>query len=467
MDTVNKIGKYDIIRVLGAGGMGTVYQCIDPDLQRFVAIKVLNPPRKPSSISALKRRFLREALTTAQLQHPSIPPVYEVGQTQGHQFYYVMKPIEGQPLAAIIDKLKINDPETKEKFDLYRLIGVLKDICRCIDYAHTKGHIHRDLKPSNIFVGNFGEVYVIDWGLTKIVRDTVKEESANKLKKLTRNLDFDVKSSIDSINYELPVDYEKAIEIDELTHTLQIDTDDTAKTEELKSSQLNTLNSEENSNSRFTSTRIMDTMPGETGTDTSKTLTMQGKILGTLSYMSPEQALGDNANLGKESDIYSLGVILYEILTLEVPIEEKNLKKALQKKMAGQIESPEQRAIKREIPPELSAIAMQAMNPHPSGRFKTVKDFANALDFWIEGKPFYKTFNIRFNGPDSVLLLPEKTERNWLLLRDSLTTIQPPDDCAASYLLFDHEFIGNIILMRNSHRFLSVKTKMKSAKYLS
>ena len=136
--------------------MGVVYRARDAVLDRSVAIKVLNEKYHPGSFPA--RRFLDEAKITAQLQHPAIPPVHQVGELPDGRPFLVMKLIKGCTLAEILQ----NGSATAGS-----LIGIFEQVCQAVAYAHTKGVIHRDLKPQNIMVGAFGEVQVMDWGLAK------------------------------------------------------------------------------------------------------------------------------------------------------------------------------------------------------------------------------------------------------------------------------------------------------------
>lgn len=452
MKTVRTIGKYEVIRVLGVGGMGTVYQCIDPDLQRFVAVKVLNIKKNREIMEALRLRFLREALTTAQLQHPGIPPVYEVGKDENGSLFYVMKPIEGQSLQNIILKLKENDSEISQEFDLYKLIGILRGICQTVLYAHNKGHIHRDLKPSNIFVGNYGEVYVIDWGLTKVIKDTLNE-NAGKFSKL-REL-FEIDRELDCKN----IDLTQTLVIDDVIRTQQFDMDKMTHTQmledliETKEISLDKLlksvrtqefgQTEINVDQVLQKTVMMENMlPAGKAAEMAQTLTMHGKVLGTLSYMPPEQALGRNELLGKEVDIYALGVILYEMLTLELPISDTDFKKVVNNKIKGLIEAPELRTSEREIPPELSAIAMQSMNPIPDERFNSLKDFISALDFWLEGKSQFRQVNNSLLSHDAFLFFPESSMPSWKIDKDSITTL-PSQSEQGNYMFFNKELIGN------------------------
>lgn len=444
MTVPSKIGKYDVIRVLGRGGMGTVYQCIDPDLQRFVAVKVLNQTgKKGDELYPVRMRFLREAFTTAQLQHPAIPPVYEVGKDNAGHVFYVMKPIEGIPLSDIIERLKDEDAETKEKYDKFRLVQILSGICQAVQYAHNKGFIHRDLKPSNIFVGDYGDVYVIDWGLTKMLKDYASQDKFSKLKQLKEKFDIgpEIKIPAPDLTHTVSIDdVTKTKDFSVKVHSKTIVLEDSLPTKEIPVDEM-----------ARSKTLVLDDPMKETTVplfdSSKKTLTGSGKILGTLSYMAPEQAVGDY-ELGKETDIYALGVILYEMLSLELPVDGDSLKEVVGQKLDGSIPPPEVKAPGRNIPPELSAIAMQAMDPDPEKRFNSVKELNDALEFWFEGKSFFRPAISKDISRKDFLTIPKATESFWKIEEDTVSTVLPSKDleenASDKYLVFKNEFIGDI-----------------------
>ncbi len=160
--------RYILTGVLGRGGMGTVFSGFDTELQREIAIKVLQTCHhsretaiKGESASALAVRFYREAQISGQLQHPGIIPIHELGRLKDGRLFIAMKLIAGKTL----DQLILEERETPEQVS--RLLEVFSQVCRTMAYAHSKGIIHRDLKPMNIMVGKFGEVQVVDWGIAK------------------------------------------------------------------------------------------------------------------------------------------------------------------------------------------------------------------------------------------------------------------------------------------------------------
>jgi serine/threonine-protein kinase len=158
--------RYEEGRVLGKGGMGVVVLATDRDLARSVAVKKLDAG---SNGPELVDRFLREAQVTAQLEHPGILPVHDVGvDDQGH-FFYVMRLVKGdRTLRRLIDRLRAGDPEAHREFTFQRRAQLVQQVARILHYAHAKGVIHRDVKPENIMLGSFGEVYLVDWGLAKV-----------------------------------------------------------------------------------------------------------------------------------------------------------------------------------------------------------------------------------------------------------------------------------------------------------
>ena len=137
--------------------MGVVYRAHEPSFGRDVAVKVLRDRFRGNE--AATRRFVAEARLTGRLQHPGVPPVFEVGTLADGSPFLAMKLIAGQTLAHALDSPK--------RSDTIAPIAAFEHLCQTVAYAHARGIIHRDLKPSNIMVGEFGEVQVMDWGLAK------------------------------------------------------------------------------------------------------------------------------------------------------------------------------------------------------------------------------------------------------------------------------------------------------------
>jgi serine/threonine-protein kinase len=155
------VGRYPAVGKIGQGGMGIVYRGRDPTRNRPLAIKVLLAEHRGQA--DVEQRFFKEVQITAQLQHPGVPPVHEVGHLDDGRPFFAMKLVQGRTLAELL----------KERRDLAENLPRFLAVCQTLAYAHSRGIIHRDLKPSNIMVGAFGEVQVMDWGLAKpLARET-------------------------------------------------------------------------------------------------------------------------------------------------------------------------------------------------------------------------------------------------------------------------------------------------------
>src|SRR5262245_13208752 len=153
--------RYLLNSEIARGGMGVVYRATDTVLGREIAVKVLLEKHAPTSGTAA--RFAGEACITGQLQHPSIPPIHDVGTLPDGRPFLAMKLISGQTLD---EQLKTRHDAATERG---RFLAVFEQICQALAYAHANHVIHRDLKPANVMVGNFAEVQVMDWGLAKVL----------------------------------------------------------------------------------------------------------------------------------------------------------------------------------------------------------------------------------------------------------------------------------------------------------
>ena len=153
--------RYTCVRAVGHGGAATVYEARDEDLERTVAIKVLDVPDRAGRAAA---RLAREALILARLDHPGIVPIHERGLLPDGRAFYVMKFINGRPL----------DEAAAARPVLLDRVALLERVLETVAFAHARGIVHRDLKPANILVGEFGEVFVMDWGVAR--SDQVAED---------------------------------------------------------------------------------------------------------------------------------------------------------------------------------------------------------------------------------------------------------------------------------------------------
>ena len=171
-------GKYVIQKKLRSGGMGQVYYIYDKDFQRYSAMKVILPELKHDS--RVIDSFMTEARVTAQMEHPNIIPVHDMGFLPGHGIYFTMKLMKGEPLNHILQKIEIGDRDYIKKYDLFMLLSIFRKVCDAVAFAHSKKILHRDIKPHNVMVGDYGEVLLMDWGLSKRIG---ADETLGKTKK--------------------------------------------------------------------------------------------------------------------------------------------------------------------------------------------------------------------------------------------------------------------------------------------
>jgi len=157
--------RYTYEAEIASGGSGRVLHVYDKDMHRLVAMKVLREDRRDPQAT---ERFLEEAKATGQLEHPNIPPVYDLGLHPEYGTFFTMRLVRGRTLQEILRDLSIGRLETLQRFTLTRLVQILEQVAMGIHYAHVRGVIHRDLKPANIMVGDFGEVLVLDWGIARV-----------------------------------------------------------------------------------------------------------------------------------------------------------------------------------------------------------------------------------------------------------------------------------------------------------
>ncbi len=166
--------RYTEHAVLGVGGMGKILLAHDARIGREVAVKQLRPDRDLTPEE--RSRFLREAQVQGQLEHPSIVPVYDIDHRPDGTTFFTMRRVLGRTLQDILDDLRRGVPEAVARHTQRELLQAFATVCLAVDYAHSRGVIHRDLKPGNIMLGDFGEVYVLDWGLARLVEPRAASE---------------------------------------------------------------------------------------------------------------------------------------------------------------------------------------------------------------------------------------------------------------------------------------------------
>lgn len=312
--------RYEIRGELGAGGMGAVYAVYDRDLRRELAMKFLTipePGRYPDIDRQRRARFIEEAQIAAQLEHPSIIPIHDLGLDPDGRIYLTMKQVRGMTLRSVIERMRAGD----ENWSLPRVLEVMARIGEAVAYAHDKQVIHRDLKPSNIMVGRFGEAYVLDWGLARILGSDAPEEPQAPTSTLETRL-------IETERHEM---------------------------------------------------RFSDPLSPE--------LTNPDQMLGTAQYMAPEQARAERTATAKSLDIYSLGAILYEILTGRAPYSELGPLTTYQLLEAVREGPPE--PIHRLVPgspAELNAICDKAMARRRRDRYEDMSDFVADLRAYLDNR---------------------------------------------------------------------------------
>ncbi|MDP6353795.1 MAG: protein kinase, partial [Planctomycetota bacterium] len=329
---------------LARGGMGEVIRGQDRILSRPLAMKVMRQQIADSEEHRL--RFLEEARITGQLEHPNIVPIHELGKDPDGNFYFTMKLVKGRSLGQVLrDMVNGSDeekpdglPPSRQPLTINHLLGIFLKVCDAIAFAHSKGVIHRDLKPDNIMIGNFGEVLVMDWGLAKVVATG-----------------------------SLPVGSEKI-------NVQRSDADAARASDTAPASSVE--NPASSGEPQVSSIRA----------DTDIAVTVEGAIQGTPAYMPPEQAEGDLSKIDHRSDIYSLGAILYEILTLRRPFEGKTVHDVLLRVVEGRVLTPEKRAPDRDIPAELAAVAMKAMSKSRLKRYQSVVELSQDINLYLEGR---------------------------------------------------------------------------------
>ena len=390
------------------GGMGAVILARDKAIQRELAVKVMRPQIADSEEHRL--RFLEEAQVTGQLEHPNIVPIHELGKDAEGNLYFTMKLVKGRSLGQIIEEMRgegasrqdaktpgedggmkgkgprskrrpqrgsalqsrespaeaertsgletdqaergIGEPSVRASatVSLPDLLNIFLKVCDGIAFAHSRGVVHRDLKPDNIMVGEFGEVQIMDWGLAKVA-------SPGRAGSQPASSEAETE----------PAGSRRAQDAHEA---------DTKPADERSSSNAPLRRTDSHTSDTVRSVRI----------DSDVALTMEGAVSGTPAYMPPEQAEGKIDQIDHRSDIYSLGAILYEILTLERPIEGKTQYEVLLKVAEGRIIRPEQRAPGRQIPKELSAVTLKAMEKRRRKRYQSVPELAQDIRLFLEGR---------------------------------------------------------------------------------
>jgi serine/threonine protein kinase len=363
--------KYQIEQLLGQGGMGAVYRATHLGTKRTVAVKVINP--KLSNQAEFIARFRREAEAAGRLRHPNVVDVTDFGFAQtdhGPVAYLVMEYLDGCTLAEILTE--------EGALPVNWVIDILEQVCSAVEEAHRAGIIHRDLKPDNIWLepnrrGGY-TVKVLDFGLVKL------GESAHLSAKPEKTSENAIQSSGDALNsisteadtlLRLPSTEEQATRIKMPGGQAAARFESGNPPESLKS--------KVDSNGRLR--RAANATASLKGSqETKENLTRIGSVMGTPFYMSPEQCRGEI--LDARSDIYSLGVIAYRLLTGDPPF--KGTPDELIE-LHQNAEPPPIRKKRRGVPAKVARIVMSALAKNPGERPQSAAGFASALRASWEG----------------------------------------------------------------------------------
>lgn len=263
-------GRYEILKLLGRGGMGAVYKARDIDLDRTVALKLIRPELAKNP--EILRRFKQELILARQVTHKNVIRIFDLGQSDGIKFI-TMDFVEGQDLHSLLHE--------KGKFPPELVARIMLQISRALEAAHGEGVIHRDLKPQNIMLDKKGRVYVMDFGIARSAY-----------------------------------------------------------------------------------------LPG---------MTQTGALIGTPEYMSPEQARGEK--LTERSDLFSLGVIFYELLTGKSPYAGDEALATLWKRLQEKPKPPIE--VDPTVPKPLNDIVMKALEIDPEKRWASAHDVAQQIEIWL------------------------------------------------------------------------------------
>jgi serine/threonine-protein kinase len=314
--------RYTLGALIGRGGMGEVHAARDRDIGREVAVKRL---RAAAPSQAALARFVREARIQARLEHPAIVPVHDLGIGVDGRAFFVMKRLAGTTLAQLLAR------RGAEAVPRRRLLGAFVEVCLAIEFAHTRGVIHRDLKPANIVLGDFGEVYVLDWGIARVLDD--------------RRAPGEVGADID---------------------TLEPGADSAPP-------------SGDAADADRPATPSRDWNPISAATSGSGS-TETGAVLGTPGYMAPEQlrALGP---VDARADIYALGCVLYEILA-GVALHPRGPGAAAS--ILGGADARPSR-LEPEVAPELDLACVRATALAPADRWPTARALGDEIQRYLDG----------------------------------------------------------------------------------
>ncbi len=379
------LGDYQIIREIGRGGMGVVYEAIQLSLGRRVALKVL--PLAGALDARQLQRFKNEAHAAAHLQHQNIVPVYFVGCERGVHFY-AMQFVEGQTLAALIQELRQSlsggrkPPEQAEERPASRV--ALAPGAKIEGRGWQEGVVGLDSQRTGSFVEQeeSGEISEEKQSKGKEGETIVAGLGSETVSAHPRSSILDSGSSFFRTVANLGIQAAEALEYAHQMGVIHRD----IKPANLIIEPLSTTGERGRGEGAVaTGVRLWITDFGLAHCQGGCELTMSGDLLGTLRYMSPEQALAQRVLVDQRTDIYSLGATLYELLTLEPAFPGTDRQEVLRQIAFDDPKPP--RRMNKAIPPELETIVLKAMEKSPADRYATAQELADDLARYLENKP--------------------------------------------------------------------------------
>ncbi|HXJ55539.1 MAG TPA: protein kinase [Verrucomicrobiae bacterium] len=329
---IRYFGDYELLEEIARGGMGVVWKARQVSLNRTVAVKVLLAGKFSSP--EFVQRFRTEAEAAANLQHPGIVAIHEVGEHEG-QLYFSMDYVDGPNLAQLA---------RDQPLPARRAAALLKTIAEAVHYAHQRSLIHRDLKPSNVLLDSSGRPHVTDFGLAKFVAADARSLTSQE-EKVGKRESGKASATCDSL----------------------------------------CPGGEGREGGRFSEfqSKTNQSLVTSAATD----LTMTGQVLGTPSFMPPEQAGGRRGAVTAVSDVYSLGALIYFLLTGRAPFVADTLEETL--RQVHEIEPVSPRLLNPAVPRDLETICLKCLEKEPRKRYATAQALAEELGRYLDGEPIH------------------------------------------------------------------------------